>query len=136
MKSTPFAVNAMMLVLLAALSFGPALASNRGEVENAAFTSLVENQAPVDFLQEISNTTPVVYYYCEVLGLPGQKVIHRWRHKNRVMQEVRITITSERQATWSKMDMPPELTGAWLVDVVNGQGEVIETDVFAYQAPL
>jgi hypothetical protein len=136
MKPTPLFICAIMLVFLATLNSGSILASDRGEVEKATFTSQVEDQAPVDFLQEISDTTPVVYYYCEVLGLPGQEVTHRWRHKAKVMQEVQIAIKSERQATWSKMDMPPESTGVWYVDVVNGQGAVIETDLFTYEAPL
>lgn len=136
MKSTRFFISAMMLPLLATLNSGLTLASDRGEVEKATFTSQVEDQAPVDFLQEISSTTSVVYYYCEVLGLPGQKVTHRWRHADKVMQEVQVEIKSERQATWSKMDMPPEATGVWYVDVVNSQGEVIETNLFTYEAPL
>jgi len=136
MKPTPFFLSAMMLVLLATLNSGSILAGDRGEVEKATFTSQVADQAPVDFLQEISNTTPMVYYYCDVLGLPGQEVTHRWRHAGKVMQEVHIAIKSERQATWSKMDMPPESTGVWYVDVVNGRGEVIETDMFTYDAPL
>lgn len=136
MRPKHFFPSATMLVLLATLTSGPNLASDRGGVENATFTSQLVGQAPVDFRQEFSNTTPVVYYYCEVLGLPGQTVTHRWRHEGKVLQEIQIPIKSERQATWSKMDMPPELTGVWNVDVVNGRGEVIETDMFTYDAPL
>ena len=136
MKPTPFFIYAMTFVFLATFNSVPTFAGDRGEVEKATFTSLVEDQAPVDYLEEISNTTPVIYYYCEVLGLPGQKVTHRWRYQDKVLQEVHIEIKSERQAIWSKMEMPPESTGVWYVDVVNGQGEVIETNRFIYEAPL
>jgi len=41
-------------------------------------------------------------------------------------------VQRQRQAVWSKSVMQPEWTGAWIVEVVNGKGEVIEVDNFAY----
>lgn len=128
------------VALCVALLAGPALAQNpagnSGSVENATFTSGVTDGAPVDYRDSFDNTTQVVYYYAEVLDLPGQTIKHRWKLDGKVMQEVSIPVQGRRQAVWSKIEMQPEWTGAWTVEVVNGRGEVIEVDSFGYNAPL
>ena len=123
-------------MLCALLQATPALAQNAGSVENATFTSNVVDGAPVDYLDAFDNTTRVVYYYAEVLDLVGQTIKHRWKLDGKVMQEVSIPVQRQRQAVWSKSVMQPEWTGAWTVEVVDGRGEVIEVDGFAYNAPL
>ena len=128
------------IALCAALLALPALAQNAtrnpGSVENATFTSNVDNGAPVDYRDAFDNTTRAVYYYAEVVDLHGQTIKHRWKLDGKVMQEVSIPVQRQRQAVWSKSEMQPEWTGAWTVEVVNGRGEVIEVDNFAYNAPL
>lgn len=129
------------IVLCALLQATPALAQknaapNPGAVENATFTSSVTDGAPVDYRDAFDNTTRVIYYYAEVLDLNGQTIKHRWKLDGKLMQEVAIPVQRQRQAVWSKIEMQPEWTGAWTVEVVNGRGEVIEVDGFAYNAPL
>lgn len=126
------------VALCVALSAAPALAqnSNPGSVANATFTSNVSDGAPVDYRDAFDTTTGVVYYYTEVLNLHGQTIKHRWRREGKIVQEVSIPVQRDRQAVWSKSVMQPEWTGAWTVEVVNGRGEVIEVDSFAYNPPL
>lgn len=128
------------IMLCALLQATPALAQkatgNPGSVENATFTSDVTDGTPVDYRDAFDNTTPVVYFYAEVVDLHGQTIKHRWKLDGKVMREVSIPVQRQRQAVWSKSEMQPEWTGAWTVEVVNGRGEVIEVDGFAYNAPL
>jgi Protein of unknown function (DUF2914) len=126
------------VALCVAFSAAPAFAqnSNPGSVANATFTSNVSDGAPVDYRDAFDTTTGVVYYYTEVLNLHGQTIKHRWRRQGKIVQEVSIPVQRERQAVWSKSMMQPEWTGAWTVEVVNGRGEVIEVDSFAYNPPL
>ena len=130
-------LNVLLCILLPAT---PALAQNAagspGSVENATFTSDVTDGAPVDYRDAFDNTTRVVYYYAEVLNLHGQTIKHRWKLDGKVMREVTIPVQRERQAVWSKSVMQPEWTGAWTVEVLDGRGEVIEVDSFAYSPPL
>jgi hypothetical protein len=123
-------------LLSAMLQVPPAMAQdaarNPGSVVNATFTSAIADGAPVDFRESFDTTTPVVYYYAEVLDVQGQTIKHRWKLDDKVMQEVAIPVQRQRQAVWSKSVMQPEWTGAWTVEVVNGKGEVIEDDNFAY----
>jgi len=128
------------ILLCVLLQATPALAQNAapnpGSVESATFTSSVVDGAPTDYRDAFDNTTRVVYYYSIVLDLQGQSIKHRWKLDGKLMQEVTIPVQRERQAVWSKSAMQPEWTGAWTVEVVNGRGEVIEVDGFAYNAPL
>ena len=45
-------------------------------------------------------------------------------------------VTSVKQPVWSKMKMQEEWTGDWTVEVVNGQGQVIDQENFSFSAPL
>jgi hypothetical protein len=131
------AVRALAGVLLsAALQATPAMAQdaarNAGSVINATFTSQIADGAPVDYRDSFDASTGVVYYYAEVLDLNGQTIVHRWKRDDKVMLEVPIRVQRQRQAVWSKSVMQPEWTGAWTVEVVDGKGEVIEVDNFAY----
>jgi hypothetical protein len=130
----------LIIMLCAGIQAMPALAQNAtgnpGSVENATFTSNVTDGAPVDYRDAFDTTTRVIYYYAEVLDLHGQTIKHRWKRDGKLMLEVPIPVQRQRQAVWSKSEMQPQWTGAWTVEVVNGRGEVIEVDNFAYNAPL
>lgn len=132
--------NIPLILLCVLLQATPARAQNAalnpGSVATATFTSQVADGAPVDYRETFENTTRVVFYYTEVLNLHGQTIKHRWKLDGKVMQEVPIAVRREREAVWSKSDMQPEWTGAWTVEVVNGRGEVIQVDSFAYDPPL
>jgi len=130
----------LAITLCAMLYAAPATAQdasrNAGSVSSGTFTSNVSNGDPVDYRQAFDTSTRIVYYVSEVLNLQGQKVIHRWKLEGKVMQEVPISVERARQSVWSKNVMQPDQTGNWKVEVVNGRGEVIGIDNFAYNPPL
>ena len=123
-----------LIVLPALLPSTPAAAQDPapGSIINATFTSGIAEGAPVDFRDQFSAETRVVYFYAEVLDLAGQTVKHRWSREGTVAQEVPIALKSPRQAAWSSLTMRPDWTGNWTVEVVNGRGEVIGMANFAY----
>ncbi|MBE2259743.1 MAG: DUF2914 domain-containing protein [Candidatus Accumulibacter sp.] len=124
-------------MMLSAVAFAPsALASGVGSVANATFTSNVTNGAPVDFRQQFTSPAPVVYYYGELLDLAGQTVKLRWSLEGKQMREEAVKVSGARQAAWSKMKMQPQWTGDWTVEVLDGQGQVIDRRNFAYSPPL
>lgn len=128
-------VCALLLLSPAAAQQGTAT-NDPGSVENATFTSGIDNGAPVDFRQEFDANTTVIYFYTEVVGLPGQTVTHRWKREGKVVREVAFPVKSARQAIWSTSQMQPEWTGNWTVEVVNERGEVIGEQSFSYSPPL
>jgi hypothetical protein len=42
------------------------------------------------------------------------------------------SVSRARQPSWSSLAVPPEWTGDWTVEVVNGRGEVIGRSNFGY----
>ena len=106
--------------------------SRRGSVNDATFTSGVGGGAPMDYGQGFLNSTPVVFFYSELLDLKGQTVRHRWSLEGKVMQEVPIEVTRPRQAAWSKSVMQPDWTGDWTVEVIDKGGKVLNRSNFAY----
>lgn len=126
----------MVLALVTALSGPLAFAQSQGSVTNSTFTANIADGAPVDFRQQFSNTAPVVYYYGELLDLAGQTVKMRWSLEGKPMQETLIEVKSARQPSWSMMKMQPQWTGNWMVEVVNGKGQVINRQNFAFNPPL
>jgi len=127
---------ALTLALAASVSGQGVHAQTQGSVANATFTANVADGAPVDFRQQFTNSTPVVYYYGELLGLAGQTVKMRWSLEGQPMQETSVVVTRARQPSWSMMKMQPKWTGNWTVDVLNGEGKVIDSRNFAYNPPL
>mgnify|MGYP003382360757 CR=1 FL=1 len=127
---------AAVLALFAAMHGPVAHAQGQGSVANATFTANVVDGAPVDFRQQFTNTAPVVYYFGELLDLAGQTVIMRWSLEGKPMQETSVVVTRARQPSWSMMKMQPKWTGNWTVEVLNGKGQVIGRQNFAFNPPL
>ena len=119
------------LALVISLPLTSACAAD-GSVDNATFTSGISDGAPIDYRQGFLSSTPVVYFYSDLLDLKGQTVRHRWSMEGKVMQEVPIEVTLPRQAAWSKSAMQPDWTGNWTVEVVDKDGKVLNRSNFAY----
>jgi hypothetical protein len=125
----------MLLAALFALAISlqlPAAHAADGSVANATFTSGVTDGAPIDYRQEFFNNTPVVYYYSELLDLGGQTIHYRWTLEGKLMHEVPMHVTHARQAAWSWVEMQPDWTGNWTVEVVDARGDVLDRSNFAY----
>lgn len=135
----PFTVTAVAETVPAAQPATPppaAETASPGIVLNPTFTTGIEGGEPTEYLSEIENTQPTVYFFAELEDLNGQTAIHRWKYQDKVMAEVKIPVTSRRMKAWSSQSMQPEWTGVWVVEVVNGRGDVISTSTFSYLEPL
>lgn len=119
-----------------AISPPAAETASPGIVLSPTFTTGIEGGGPTEYLSEIENTQPTVYFFAELEDLNGQTAIHRWKYQDKVMAEVKISVTGPRMKAWSSLSMQPEWTGVWMVEVVNGRGEVISTSTFSYLEPL
>lgn len=114
----------------------PTMAASTGSVARAQFTSAVDNREPVDDLSRVENDIRTVYFFTELMDMDGQTVIHRWRYDGNVMAEVDFAVGGPRWRVSSSKNLLPEWTGTWEVDVLNANGEVVETRSFDYvEAP-
>ena len=120
----------------AAKESAAAVKTARGNVIEAVITTGILDGGPTDYRSEIDNTVPEVFFYTELESLEGQTVTHRWKYKGKVMATAKFDVKSSRQKVWSSNKMMPEWTGAWLVEVVNGSGTIIDRGSFSYLEPL
>jgi len=107
-----------------------------GSVTRAVFTTAVEDGEPTEFLSEIQNSVPVVFFFTVLEGMADQKVTHRWKYQDKVMATAEFDVKRDPDKVWSSNQMKPEWTGAWEVEVVDGSGRIIDRHSFAFEAPL
>ncbi len=107
-----------------------------GKVAEAVFTTDIVGGQPSDFRSNIENSVAEVFFYTVLEGMTGQTVSHRWRHDGKVMAVAEIVVKNDPDRVWSSNKMKPEWTGSWEVEVVDGSGQVIDTQSFAFEAPL
>lgn len=107
-----------------------------GAIAEAVFTTAVEDGAPIDYLTEIENSVPEVYFLTILEGMSDQTVTHRWKYRGKVMATAQFDVKEDPDTVWSSNQMKPEWTGPWEVEVVDGSGEIIGQRIFSFEAPL
>lgn len=108
------------------------MAMATGTVSRAQFTSAIENREPVDTLDAVENDLRTVYFFTELRDMDGQTVVHRWTYNGQVMAEVSFPVGGSRWRVYSSKNLIPEWVGTWAVEVLNANGEVIESKSFTY----
>lgn len=110
--------------------------TSTGSVARAIFTTAVEDGEPTDFLSEIPNSVPEVFFFTELEGVMGQTVIHRWTYRSKVMATAEFDVDRDPDKVWSSLKMKPEWAGAWVVEVVDGDDNIIGRGTLAFEEPL
>jgi nucleoid-associated protein YgaU len=101
-----------------------------GSVERSALTSLVFDREPQDALEEVASDRGRIFYFTEILDMPGETVLHRWEHDGAVMAEVPFEVGSTRWRTYSSKDLDPSWLGRWSVSTLDASGRVLDTREF------
>ncbi|WP_127477624.1 DUF2914 domain-containing protein [Sulfurivermis fontis] len=101
-------------------------------VARAVVTSGINEREPVDELNQVAGEMTQVYFFTELRGMQGQRVLHRWVHNDTVMAEVGFDVNGPRWRVWSSKNMMPEWAGTWMVNVVDANGEVLVSREFSY----
>ena len=103
----------------------------------AQFTRAVVNREPVDEVLELPNTAREVFFFTDLRGLAGRRVVHRWEYQGRVMAEVGFDVGGPRWRVFSRKVLLPAQTGKWSVVVVDEEtGWPLHVGLFRYlEAP-
>ncbi len=107
-----------------------------GTVERAVFTSAIEGREPVDELQETDANQARMIFFTELMGFEGQEIWHRWIYQNEVMAEVVFQVGGPRWRVHSSKNLMPDWTGPWQVEVVDGYGRVLASQVLEVVPPV
>ena|SRR5690554_6884797 len=124
----------MFVVAVAWLSIGMAHADNHGEpiewageVARAIFTTAIEDREPVDQLAVVPAGLETIYLFTDLRDFTGQRVVHRWMFNDNVESEVGFNVGGPRWRTWSVKTIPESQSGEWRVDVIDGDGFIVES---------
>jgi hypothetical protein len=52
------------------------------------------------------------------------------------MAVAKFDVKNNRQKVWSSNKMVPEWTGMWIIEVVDGDGHIIDRGSFSYLEPI
>ena len=116
--------------MAAALFASAAMAS--GDVGRSMFTTGIEEREPIDRIEILNPSEERVYFFTEVLEMSDRAITHRWSYLGQTMAEVGFNIGGDRWRVWSSKQLMPEWAGAWQVDVVDENGQVLDTKYFIY----
>jgi hypothetical protein len=109
---------------------GAPAAAPTGSVERSAVTSTIVDREPQDALEEVASDLGKVFYFTEVLDMPGETLMHRWEHDGAVMAEVPFEIGGAHWRTYSSKDLDPGSLGRWTVSTVDASGRVLDARGF------
>ncbi len=113
--------------LLLACSFLLVVTAQAAGIERGLFTSAVVDREPVDQLSEIAPDQNQVTFFTELRDLQGQNITHQWIYDDSVMFEKTFTVGGPRWRVWSSKTIPPEATGTWMVNTLDGERNVLMT---------
>lgn len=103
------------------------------KVVRAVLAANIKNREPVGQYEDIvPRAVRELFFFTEIQGAKGQRIIHRWRYGNRIMAEVPLKIETDRFRTWSSKRLTPAWAGRWWVEVVDPEGHVIARKEFRY----
>ena len=81
-----------------------------------------EKQKPLLAKGTFSKYIDYLYCFTEISGKIPDVIIHYWMHEDNIVAQKRLSLSANDPITWSKMNMTPEQTGSWRVDVRTGDG--------------
>jgi hypothetical protein len=120
-----------ILVTVAAVFFASA-AMATGDVGRSFFTTGIDEREPVDRIETLAPSEERVFFFTEVIDMSDRSITHRWSYLGQTMAEVGFDIGGDRWRVWSSKLLVPEWAGAWQVDVIDENGQVLDTKYFRY----
>lgn len=102
-------------------------------VARGTFATAIDRREPVDSIDSLGTDHERVYYFTELVGIPGRRVTHRWEHDGEVVAEVPIAVGGPRWRAYSSKRLTAGRLGDWTVSVVDETGHVVHTDRFVYE---
>ncbi len=112
-------------VLALALAAPAPAARPAGSVARWAFTTAVRDREPVDHLERAPATEQTLYFFTDLAGLAGHRVVHVWLRDGAEALRRAFDVGGARWRVWSSKLVDP--SGAWAVRVEDGDGTVLGT---------
>lgn len=132
MKKQVLAVAAAAIAMLGMPNAGWA----DGRVARALFTTGIEGHEPVGRVEQLARSADQVFFFTELVGMEGRRVVHRWEYRGEMMAEVAFQVEGPRWRVWSSKSLIPRWKGVWRAVVTSASGEVLAEERFVYGAKM
>ncbi len=120
----------LSLLVLGMMVFVPAQ-SRAMEVVEGLITTQVSGRQPVDSVQSYPAASGKLFCFTRITGaVDDARVFHVWYRGEQEMARVELLVRSSDWRTWSSKSLLPGWTGDWRVEVVDGEGNLLQTIPF------
>jgi hypothetical protein len=100
-------------------------------VADGAITTAIENQMPVDKIENYRADFGKLYCFTRIVGAQGDtEVTHIWYYQDNELARVTLPVKSADWRTYSSKRFLPQWAGQWKVVVLDGDGNEIATIPF------
>jgi hypothetical protein len=99
----------------------------------AVFTTAIKKRYPANNVEMLDDPHQAVSFFNELHAMAGKRITHRWVHNGSVMFEANFDVMAQRWRIWSTQVLPADLAGEWIVEVVDQDGNILETGSLSYQ---
>ncbi|KPJ78946.1 MAG: hypothetical protein AMJ54_01480 [Deltaproteobacteria bacterium SG8_13] len=129
-KRTDQLASALIVLSLVVFPASTAIAADL-QVEDAVVCSNVVDRQPVDSAVSFSASVGRLYFYTRIVGAeePTQ-VVHAWYYGDAERARVTLAVNGSNWRTYSSKVIQAHETGAWRVEVLDADGNSLETVQF------
>lgn len=109
------------------------IVSSQIQINRAQLGKSIEDRHIVEPLETIvPKYIRQVAFFTEVENAQNKTIYHRWVYQNQVMATVALNIESAKYRTWSTKQLTSAWVGAWHIDVLDNNKNVIFRHHFRY----
>jgi len=128
--------TAVYSVILAAALTAATAAQDTSDAERhvvrALFTTAIHGNEPADNLSELNAAAEQVFFFTELSGITGGRIVHSWEYQGEVIEQIALRITAPCRRTWSSRVLTPAMRGAWTVVVLDETGAILAEKMLDY----
>ena len=131
MKNRTIRFASAMLVSFMVVSAATAATAADLQVEDAAVCTDVVDRQPVDSGTSFSVSTGRLYCYTRIVGAQDPtQVVHAWYFGDEERARVTLSVGGSNWRTYSSKQLQEHEIGAWRVEVLDADGNLLETVAF------
>ena len=118
------------LILLLYLPVGVAAI----EVGEAAIAAGISERTPVEVAESFPATIGRLYCFTRIAGAERETTVtHVWLYGGEEMARIELPVGAGDWRTWSSKRVLPDWNGAWRVDVLDAEGNVLKQLTFTIE---
>jgi hypothetical protein len=105
----------------------------RPGIEMAVITTEIRKRYPADEIATLDNPHKAISFFTEIRDMSGTTVTHRWFYKGKVEFQASFNVMSKKWRVWSTQLLPRDKPGLWSVQILDQDGNILETRTVDYQ---